>query len=87
MTTDFDPLGRALHAAGPFEPQAGRLDLFGRFVGAWDLEWRGTDRDGRERVVRGDLHFGWILGGRLRCCAVRRITGWRHAPRSPLLAL
>ena len=64
MTTDFDPLGRALHAAGPFEPQAGRLDLFGRFVGAWDLEWRGTDRDGRERVVRGDLHFGWILGGR-----------------------
>jgi hypothetical protein len=39
-------LPAVLHAAGPDPDLAGPLALFGRFVGAWDIEWRGTGRDG-----------------------------------------
>jgi hypothetical protein len=38
--------------------------LFGRFVGSWEIEWRGVDADGTERRMQGELHFGWVLGGR-----------------------
>ena len=39
-------LAGALHAAGPDPGLAVPLALFGRFIGAWDIEWRGTDRHG-----------------------------------------
>lgn len=55
-----------LHAAGP-DPDpdlAGPLALFGRFIGAWDIEWRGTGPDGKPATMAGDLHFGWVLDGR-----------------------
>jgi hypothetical protein len=52
-----------LGADGPLPELADQLDLFGRFVGAWDLEWHGTDLAGAPIVVPGELHFGWILGG------------------------
>jgi hypothetical protein len=57
-------LAAALHAAGPDPGLAGPLALFGRFAGAWDIEWRGEDQDGNPATMRGDLHFGWVLGGR-----------------------
>lgn len=38
--------------------------MFGRFMGAWDLDWYGKDNDGNHIVVRGELNFGWILNGR-----------------------
>jgi hypothetical protein len=38
--------------------------LFGRFVGSWNLEWSGWDTSGRRATMRGELHFGWVLGGR-----------------------
>ena len=53
-------LPEALHADGPAGPYADKLMLFGRFVGSWELEWRGP---GSARA-RGELHFGWVLGGR-----------------------
>jgi hypothetical protein len=53
-----------LGAAGPYAPLADRLDTFGRFIGAWDLEWHGTGHDGVDVVVPGELTFGWILDGR-----------------------
>jgi len=59
-----DSLIEALHAAGAHEPSAGALQLFGQFIGAWDLEWHGLDRTGSPIAVRGELHFGWILDGR-----------------------
>jgi len=64
MTAHIDPLVGALHAAGPCRPLSEKLDLFGQFVGAWDLEWYGKNRDGHDMVVPGELHFGWVLGGR-----------------------
>jgi hypothetical protein len=53
-----------LQAVGPDPDLAGPLALFGRFAGAWDIEWRGADQDGQPATMRGDLHFGWVLGGR-----------------------
>jgi hypothetical protein len=52
-----------LGADGPRPDLADQLDLFGRFVGAWDLEWHGRDLAGAPTVVSGELHVGWILGG------------------------
>jgi hypothetical protein len=64
MTSTIDSLGGALHAPAPYRPLADELRLFGQFIGAWDLTWRGPDHDGNEVVVRGELHFGWVLDGR-----------------------
>jgi hypothetical protein len=54
----------ALHAAGPAGEHADKLMLFGRFVGSWHLDWTGTGPDGRPATMSGELHFGWVLGGR-----------------------
>jgi hypothetical protein len=50
----------ALHVDGPTGPHAGELMRFGRFVGSWKLRW--TSSDGT--TATGELHFGWVLGGR-----------------------
>ena len=54
-------LATALHAEGPDPARAADLMLFGRFIGSWDIAW-GLDDSRAER--RGELHFGWVLGGR-----------------------
>ena len=54
----------ALHVDGPAGEHAGKLMLFGRFVGSWRLRWSGTDPDGKPAAMEGELHFGWVLGGR-----------------------
>ncbi len=53
-----------LRADGPFPQLAAELDLFGRFIGVWDLQWHGSDKAGHPVVVAGELHVGWILDGR-----------------------
>lgn len=61
MTTPFlDALG----AEGPAADRAGKMDLYGRFVGTWDLDVRQFADDGRERCRAGEWHFGWALEGR-----------------------
>lgn len=68
MTTDtHQPAGGlvdALHAQGPAPENAPELMLFGRFVGTWDVAWTGIDEKGLPATARGELHFGWVLGGR-----------------------
>jgi len=54
----------ALHVAGPAGEHAEKLMMFGRFVGSWDLEWTGAGPDGTRTTMNGELHFGWVLGGR-----------------------
>jgi hypothetical protein len=54
----------ALHVSGPAGEHAGKLMLFGQFVGSWDLEWAGTGANGEPATATGELHFGWVLGGR-----------------------
>ena len=59
-----DALAEALHGAGPAGPDAARLQLFGQFVGSWDIAWSGLDARGETQTAHGELHFGWVLGGR-----------------------
>jgi hypothetical protein len=59
-----DALAAVLHAPGPVPERAEELRLFGQFVGSWRLEWSGTDPEGRPARAIGELHFGWVLGGR-----------------------
>jgi len=60
-----DGLAGALHAPGPATAaQAAELRLFGQFVGSWTLAWTGRGADGQSATMHGELHFGWVLGGR-----------------------
>jgi hypothetical protein len=54
-----------LSAPGPFAPDKDELMLYGRLIGAWDVEWVAFDENGDavERR-RGEWHFAWVLGGR-----------------------
>ncbi len=57
-------LAEALHADEPDPALAGELMLFGRFVGSWRVDWTGADRTGEPASMTGELHVGWVLGGR-----------------------
>lgn len=60
-------LSRFLDAFGSAEPDAewaGRLTLFGQFVGSWDLDVTNFDADGNATEIEGEWHFGWALAGR-----------------------
>lgn len=59
-----DGLAQALHVTGPSSELAEALNLFGQFVGSWTLQWTGIDADGEPSNRSGELHFGWVLGGR-----------------------
>lgn len=58
------PLPEVFAAPGPDPALAGRLALFGRFVGSWDLEVTNIAPDGTATTVPGEWHFGWALAGR-----------------------
>ena len=68
----------ALGAVGPSADRAGKMDLYGRFVGSWDLDVRQFADDGRERRRTGEWHFGWALEGR----AIQDV--WIVPPRGEL---
>ena len=57
-------LVEALHATRPAGPEADKLQVFGQFIGSWDIAWSGLDAAGSMQSARGELHFGWVLGGR-----------------------
>lgn len=59
----FPDLVAALHAPAAAPEQATALGLFGQFVGSWELSWNGYAH-GRAVHAVGELHFGWVLGGR-----------------------
>src|SRR5258707_3050400 len=75
MTTSFL---EALGADGPSADRAGKMDLYGRFVGSWDLDVSQFSDDGTERRRTGEWHFGWALEGR----AVQDV--WIVPPRGEL---
>src|SRR3981189_1258605 len=54
----------ALGADGPSADRAGKMDLYGRFVGSWDLDVTQIRDDGSARQRKGEWHFGWALEGR-----------------------
>jgi hypothetical protein len=64
LTPDHSGLQDALHVEHPDPERAPKLRLFGQFIGSWDLQWSGHDADGNLVTAIGELHFGWVLGGR-----------------------
>ena len=62
-STAATPLARALFAAAPDSKQRNTLDLFGQFVGNWQVDVANHLPDGRIQSVKGEWHFGWILDG------------------------
>ena len=54
----------ALRSDGPQPQLAPKLQLFGQFVGSWDVEIINYKPDGSQEVVQGEWHFGWVLEGR-----------------------
>jgi hypothetical protein len=55
------PLQSVLHAMAPASE---KLTTFGRFIGSWHLEWSRPGDPDAPTGVYGELHFGWVLGGR-----------------------
>lgn len=72
------PFLEALGAGGPAADRAGKMDLYGRFVGSWDLDVMLLRDDGSKRQRKGEWHFGWALEGR----AVQDV--WIVPPRGEL---
>jgi hypothetical protein len=60
----MSPFLDALGADGPSADRAGKMDLYGRFVGSWDLDVTQIAEDGKARRRNGEWHFGWALEGR-----------------------
>ncbi|WP_342375189.1 hypothetical protein NVS55_28335 [Myxococcus stipitatus] len=55
-----------LRAEGPLPALAEPLSLFGRFVGAWDLDISFFDVTGKETYRQpGEWSFSWVLDGRV----------------------
>ncbi len=53
-----------LDANSPDPKLKDKLMLFGQFVGDWDIvEARYKEKDGTWVKEKGEVHFGWILGG------------------------
>ncbi|HVY05524.1 MAG TPA: hypothetical protein VHB46_06070 [Burkholderiales bacterium] len=53
-----------LHADGPAADRAGKMMLYGQFVGSWDGRLRYLDAEGVRRETTAEVHFGWVLEGR-----------------------
>jgi len=68
----------ALGADGPSTDRAGKMDLYGRFVGSWDFDVTQIPDNGIVRRRRGEWHFGWALEGR----AIQDV--WIVPPRGEL---
>jgi hypothetical protein len=68
----------ALGADGPAADRAGKMNLYGRFVGSWDLDVAQFREHGVRRQRKGEWHFGWALEGR----AIQDV--WIVPPRGEL---
>jgi hypothetical protein len=57
-------LVKALLASSPDAMLKTKLDLFGQFVGNWNVEVVSHLPNGSTQTATGEWHFGWILDGR-----------------------
>jgi hypothetical protein len=54
----------ALHTAGPAPDRADKMGLYGWLIGRWEMDAVVVGADGTKHSGRGEIHFGWVLGGR-----------------------
>jgi hypothetical protein len=74
----------ALQSPGPRPELAEHLQLFGQFVGSWDLDRTSYAPDGRTATVPGEWHFGWVLdGGAVQDVWICPPRGLRDEPITP----
>ncbi len=64
MTVDTQTFLDVLHADAPAPDRAGKLALYGQFVGDWDTDIITHAPDGTCHRGHGAIHFGWVLQGR-----------------------
>jgi hypothetical protein len=55
---------QALAADGPAADRADKMQLYGRFIGSWEMDVRMPNPQGTPFVGKGEIHFGWALQGR-----------------------
>jgi hypothetical protein len=53
-----------LRAEGPASDLADRMGLYAWLIGDWTMDALMQADDGTQREGRGEIHFGWVLGGR-----------------------
>jgi hypothetical protein len=60
-----NPIIPFLTADGPHVDLGDNADLYGQFIGSWDIDNHQYDeKTGQWHDTRGEVHFGWILDGR-----------------------
>lgn len=64
MTDRDNPMLAALYAARPNDALAAKLNLYGRFVGSWQLDIDFHPLNGPSRRAEGEWHFAWVLDGK-----------------------
>ena len=57
------PMMRSLETDGPYPELKDKSVLFGQFAGNWQYESQYFLPDGGTARAKGEIHFGWILGG------------------------
>jgi hypothetical protein len=62
--SDQSSFAESLQSVGPLENLADKLQLYGRFVGAWSFDASRHLEDGTLLSGHGEVHFGWVLEGR-----------------------
>lgn len=61
LNTSFPEI---LHAKAAAADIADKTDLYGRLIGSWQMDVLRHLPDGRTVSGDGEIHFGWVLGGR-----------------------
>jgi hypothetical protein len=64
MTALHSGFSEALHSSAPASDRNGKLGLYGWLVGDWEFEATYHPGDGTTRRTTGEIHAGWVLGGR-----------------------
>jgi len=62
--TVFSSFAGALHAHGPATELGDKLQLYGWLIGDWQMDAHRPLPDGTTAKGRGEIHFGWVMGGR-----------------------
>jgi hypothetical protein len=54
---------RTLQALGPSPALGAQANVFGRFVGTWDVDYGEIGEDGKVTHFQGELIVGWVMDG------------------------
>ena len=55
---------KTLHSEGPAADLADKMRLYGWLIGDWLMDAVVHKDDGTKHSGHGEIHFGWVLGGR-----------------------